>query len=102
MMASQASIHWAQLIHSICSPSRISIPIGQAVTQAPQSMQSPQTSAEGDDVAEDADVAREANETTDGVEEDGGMEGIGCVEEDGGMEVLRWAARPRGSPRLGS
>ena len=41
MIASQASMHWVQWMHSICSPSRMSMPVGQVRTQAPQSMQSP-------------------------------------------------------------
>ena len=34
-------MHWAQPMHSSWSPSRMSIPVGQVVTQARQSMQSP-------------------------------------------------------------
>ena len=36
-------MHWVQLTHSICKPSRMSMPVGQVVTQAPQSMQSPRS-----------------------------------------------------------
>ena len=41
MIASQASMHWVQATHSICRPLRMSIPVGQVMTQALQSMQSP-------------------------------------------------------------
>ena len=41
MIASQASMHCVQWMHSICRPSRMSMPVGQVSTQAPQSMQSP-------------------------------------------------------------
>ena len=35
-------MHWVQAMHSICRPpSRMSMPVGQVVTQRPQSMQSP-------------------------------------------------------------
>ena len=45
--ASQASMHWVQWMHSICSPWRMSMPVGQVTTQAPQSMQSPKAPAPG-------------------------------------------------------
>ena len=41
MIESHASMHCVQWMHSICSPSRMSMPVGQVTTQAPQSMQSP-------------------------------------------------------------
>ena len=41
MTLSQASMHSAQVMHSSCWPSRISIPMGQTATQALQSTQSP-------------------------------------------------------------
>ena len=41
MIESQASMHWVQATHSICSPSRMSMPVGHVRTHAPQSMQSP-------------------------------------------------------------
>jgi hypothetical protein len=41
MIASQASMHSAQVMHSSCWPSRMSMPIGQTATQALQSTQSP-------------------------------------------------------------
>ena len=34
-------MHSAQVMHSICWPSRMSMPMGQTFTQAMQSMQSP-------------------------------------------------------------
>jgi hypothetical protein len=37
----QASMHSPQLMHSSCTPSRMSTPVGQACTQALQSMQAP-------------------------------------------------------------
>jgi hypothetical protein len=47
MIASQASMHCVQCTHSICSPLRMSMPVGQVVTQALQSMQSPMVSGRG-------------------------------------------------------
>ncbi len=41
MIASHASMHWVQAMHSIWSPSRMSMPVGQVRTHAKQSMQSP-------------------------------------------------------------
>ena len=41
MISSQASAHCVQWMHSICRPSRMSMPVGQVSTHAPQSMQSP-------------------------------------------------------------
>ena len=45
--ASQASMHWAQPMHSICRPLRMSMPVGHTVTHAPQSTQSPAVSRTG-------------------------------------------------------
>jgi hypothetical protein len=44
MMESQASMHSAQVMHSSCWPSRMSMPIGHTATQALQSTQSPMVS----------------------------------------------------------
>ena len=41
MIESQASMQAAQAMHSYCSPSRISMPVGHTCTQSWQSMQSP-------------------------------------------------------------
>ena len=44
---SQASMHCVQAMHSICSPSRISMPVGQVSVHRPQSMQSPMPTRRG-------------------------------------------------------
>ena len=44
-------MHRPQLMHSSWMPSRMSMPVGQAVTQAPQSTQSPAARAVGDALA---------------------------------------------------
>jgi hypothetical protein len=41
MIASHASMHCVQPMHSIWSPLRMSIPVGHVLTHAPQSTQSP-------------------------------------------------------------
>ena len=47
MISSQASMHCVQWMHSICRPSRMSMPVGQVRTHMPQSMQSPAPSGRG-------------------------------------------------------
>ena len=41
MMSSQASMHAVQARHSICTPLRMSMPVGHTTTQRLQSTQSP-------------------------------------------------------------